>query len=354
MLVRILIRTLVIGVLVAGAVPAAANAQSVLDHTPNISGDWVIGFGVMQFNFQHRFDASPPPARKVTNYPTFLMGVGLPGKTMVGFNYSTNSLLAPGFPNEWEFFGRWRPFSQETGAPVDLGGQVAYNLAAEGLDGEVSVGRRWGPFGLVGVARALSDPYTTSGEAQFAFGGGATVRLLRWLAIQGDYVTLTERPENQEPAWSAGLAIGIPTTPHSLSLFASNAVTSTLQGASRGTDQVRYGFEFTIPLTLSRWFGKKAEPAAPPVPAAAITGPVKTTVINRMAYTQPVIEITAGTTITWKNEDQLTHTVTADDMGFDSGTVNAGSSWSYTFTTPGTYTYHCTPHPFMKGTVVVK
>jgi plastocyanin len=34
--------------------------------------------------------------------------------------------------------------------------------------------------------------------------------------------------------------------------------------------------------------------------------------------------------------------------------LGAGGSWSYTFTTPGTYTYHCSPHPFMKGTVVVK
>jgi len=356
MLVRLLIRALVSGVLAAGALPAAARAQSVMDHSPNISGNWVIPFGTMQFNFQHRFDASPPPLRKVTNYPTFLLGAGLPGHTMVGFNYSTNSLLAPAYPNEWEFFARWRPLSRETGAPVDLGGEVAYNLAAKGLDGEVSVGWGTGRLRLVGVTRALSDPYTTSGDAQFALGGGATFRLLRWLAVQGDYVSLTELPAGQKPAWSAGLAIGIPTTPHSLSLYASNAVTSTLQGASRGTDQVLYGFEFSIPLTLSRWFGKKAEPAEAPAaaPAAAVAGPVKTIVINRLAYTQPQIEIAAGTTVIWKNDDQLAHTVTADDASFDSGMIPTGGSWSYTFTTPGTFAYHCTPHPFMKGTVVVK
>jgi amicyanin len=81
---------------------------------------------------------------------------------------------------------------------------------------------------------------------------------------------------------------------------------------------------------------------------------VKTIVINRLAYTQPQIEIAAGTTVIWKNDDQLAHTVTADDASFDSGMIPTGGSWSYTFTTPGTFAYHCTPHPFMKGTVVVK
>ena len=350
---NILHRTMVAGVMAGWAFPAVLGAQSVLDRPPNVSGDWVVRFGVIQFNFQHRFDASPPPARKVTNYPTFVLAAGLPVNTMVGFSYSTNSLLAAGYPNEWEFFGRWHPFTQERGAPLDLGGEIAYNLAAEGLDGEISIARRFGRIRIIGVARALSDPYTTNGDAQFALGGGATIRLLRWLGIQGDYVSLTSLPPNQKAAWSAGIAIGIPTTPHSLSLYASNAVTSTLQGASRGTDQVLYGFEFTVPLTLARWFGHKPK-QAPAAAAAPVAGPVVTTVINQLAFTQPQIEIPAGTTVTWKNDDQLQHTVTAYDNSFDSGMIDPGASWSHTFTEPGTFAYHCTPHPFMKGTVVVK
>ena len=176
--------------------------------------------------------------------------------------------------------------------------------------------------------------------------------MLHWLAVQGDYASLTSLPPDQHPAWSAGFAIGIPTTPHSLSLFASNAVTSTLQGASRGSEQVLYGFDLAVPLTLSRWFGHKPKPAAPA--AAAVTGPVFSTIIQGMSFVQPQIEIAVGTTVTWKNEDQLAHTVTATDKGFDSGMIEPGSSWSHTFNQAGTFTYFCTPHPFMKGTVVVK
>jgi len=341
--------------IIAGCMtPVGLAGQSVLDRPPNVSGDWVVRFGVIQFNFQHRFEASAPPVRKVTNFPTFVMAAGLPASTMIGFNYSTNSLLAPGYPNEWEFFGRWHPVSQDVGAPIDFGLEIAYNNAANGVDGEVSLARRFGRLRVIGVARALSDPYSTSGDAQVVLGGGATLRLLRWLAVQGDYASLTNLPPDQQAAWSAGLAIGIPTTPHSLALFASNAVTSTLQGASRGSDQVLYGFEFTVPLTLSRWFGHKARPPAPAAAPATAAGTAVNTLIKGMAFPQAHIEIAVGTTITWKNEDQVSHTVTATDKGFDSGMIDPGRSWSHTFDQPGTYTYFCLPHPFMKGTVVVK
>src|SRR6185436_6019550 len=68
-------------------------------------------------------------------------------------------------------------------------------------------------------------------------------------------ITLLDRSATEKVAWSAGLQIRIPTTPHSLSLHVTNTNTATLEGSSRGGDKVRGGFEFTIPLTLSRWFG---------------------------------------------------------------------------------------------------
>jgi len=346
---------LLLGLAIAVAGPTrAARAQSVLDHPPNVSGAWVIPAGRVQFNFQHRFDASPPPVRKVTNFPTFLLGVGLPGRTTLGFNYSTNSLLTPAFPNEWEFFGRWRPLAQEQGAALDLGGTLAYNLAAEGVDAELSAGRRVGRLGLIGVVRSLANPDPAGDARQLAVGGGATLRLRHSLALQGDFVTLTDLPSGAEAAWSAGLAVGIPTTPHSLSLYASNAVTSTLNGASRGSDDVRYGFEFTVPLTPGRWFGPRAGGDGAGAATPAATGPVRTIIINRLSYLQPDIEVAAGTTVIWRNEDQLEHTVTSDDERFSSGMIPVRGSWSFTFNTPGTFTYHCTPHPFMKGRVVVR
>ena len=61
-----------------------------------------------------------------------------------------------------------------------------------------------------------------------------------------------------------------------------------------------------------------------------------------------------GDTITWINDDDTPHTVTANDYSFDSGTLRKGDTWSYTFTEPGTYNYFCEPHPWMEGVIIVK
>lgn len=340
---------------------APAQPQSLLDRPPNLSGDWVANFGTIQFNFLHRFAVSDPPIRKVSNFPTFLFGLGLPGRFMVGFHYATNSTLAPRFPNEWEFFGRYAPLQEDLGAPLDLGGQVGYNLAAEGVDGEISLAKRLGPLRVIAAGRALSNPYE-AGEARFALGVGGTLRLGRYVALAGDVATLTERDEtrNERPAWSAGLHVAIPNTPHTLSFQASNTNTATLQGLSRGDDEIRYGFEFTVPVTLARFFRRRkpappAEPRRPTVaPSTPATGERISTVIRQMKFARNRLEIDVGTTITWENEDPLAHTVTAEDGSFDSGLIQPGERWSHTFTTPGTYNFLCTPHPFMTGVVIVR
>jgi len=339
-------------------------AQSLLDRPPNISGAWVSPTGTIEFNFLHRFIASDEPERKVTSFPTFLVGTGLPHRTMIGFLYATNSTLAPRYPNEWEFFGRWLALSQDAGAAVDLGGQVGYNLAAEGLDGEITVARTQGKVRLIGVTRVLDDP-SRGGDVDVAVGGGLVLRVQRYIALAGDLVSLTDRDSllGEEIAWSAGVQLAIPNTPHTLSLQATNTNTATLQGASRGSSQVRYGFEFTIPITLSRYFGKH-QPPPPPAPAAGPTAAGDTSMaaskasikagIKSMAFQPNRIEITAGTTVTWTNNDPLEHSVTAVDRSFDSGLIKSGGTWRYTFTRPGTYQFFCQPHPFMKGVVIVK
>jgi len=354
-------------VLALAAAPAAsAGAQSLLDRPPNMSGDWVGNSGTVYFHFMHRFTASPAPERKVSNTPTFTIAAGLPAHTLLGLHYATNSVLAPRYPNEWEFFARNRLFSQDAGAPLDLAGQVGYNLAAEGVDGELSLARRMGPLRVLAAARVMSDPFE-AGHTRFAAAGGGTLRLGRWWALAADAATLLNRGEEEKVAWSAGLHLAIPLTPHTLSLQATNTYTTTLQGISRGGDQVRYGFEFTIPLTLRRWLagGGIAEtpahaPVAPPAAATpsapASADPAKTlrAVVRGMAFTPGPIEVVAGTTVEWKNEDPLAHTVTAADGSFDSGLIQPGAVWRHTFDTPGTYPYNCMPHPFMKGTVVVR
>lgn len=73
-------------------------------------------------------------------------------------------------------------------------------------------------------------------------------------------------------------------------------------------------------------------------------------------YSPPTITVVVGvnSTVTWVNNDIAPHTVTADNLSFNSGNLDPNQSWTHEFTTPGTYTYHCIYHPWMHGTVVVK
>ena len=73
-------------------------------------------------------------------------------------------------------------------------------------------------------------------------------------------------------------------------------------------------------------------------------------------YVPSTIRVVIGVnnTVTWVNNDDAPHTVTANNGAFNSGNLNAGQSWSFTFTTPGTYAYYCSYHPWMKGTVIVE
>jgi len=75
--------------------------------------------------------------------------------------------------------------------------------------------------------------------------------------------------------------------------------------------------------------------------------------IQGMAFSPAALTVMAGTTVTWTNKDGMTHTVTSDTSLFDSGNVASNATYSYTFANAGTYAYHCTIHPSMKGTITV-
>src|SRR5829696_1777671 len=71
------------------------------------------------------------------------------------------------------------------------------------------------------------------------------------------------------------------------------------------------------------------------------------------AFQPASLEVPAGTTVTWTNSGAAPHTVTADDGAFDSDRLAPGATFSQTFDTAGTFTYHCEIHPQMTGTIVV-
>jgi plastocyanin len=82
--------------------------------------------------------------------------------------------------------------------------------------------------------------------------------------------------------------------------------------------------------------------------------------ITHMEYQPSVIVVKTGTTITWTNHDSVAHTVTEGQNaapfanGFNSGLMQTGKTWSYTFNKAGTYLYTCEVHPSMNARVIVK
>lgn len=332
---------------------SALRAQAALERTPNVSGEWIGLPGTIYFNFVHRFTTSDAPERKVANTPTFVVAAPLASFAVIGTTYGTNSTLASRFPNEHEYFGRIAPLRQRDGAPLDLGLHVDYNDAARGPDAELGVGRWFGPLRLLAAGRVLRR--SDSSAFRYALAGGSVIRLGSYLALSGDVATVTHRLDGERVAWAAAVQTQLPLTPHTLAFQVTNVGTGTLQGSSRGDANVRYGFEFTIPFTLQRYLRRHApaDTMARGATSEATTGPVVRIRIQGLAFRMQDGPIAAGTTVEWKNDDPLAHTVTASDGSFQSPLIEPGKTWRHTFATPGTYNFTCTPHPFMRGVIVV-
>src|SRR5918992_406689 len=98
--------------------------------------------------------------------------------------------------------------------------------------------------------------------------------------------------------------------------------------------------------------GKPAEKTrARPVARKAQSGSVT---ITDFEFSPASIAVSVGDTVTWTNNGPTAHSATASDGSFDTGTFPRGQSRSHTFDAPGTFSYICTPHPFMKGSVTVR
>ena len=66
------------------------------------------------------------------------------------------------------------------------------------------------------------------------------------------------------------------------------------------------------------------------------------------------VSVAVGATLNWENDGSVTHTVTASDKSFDSGDVAPGQTVALTFNQAGTFTYNCSPHPWMLGQIIVQ
>lgn len=100
-------------------------------------------------------------------------------------------------------------------------------------------------------------------------------------------------------------------------------------------------------------------PSPSPTPASggsssSVSIPVGASALGNRAFAPDDLDIPAGTTVTWTNADSVAHTSTSDAAGWNSGIVAPGGQFSVAFQAAGTFSYHCTIHPGMIGTVVVR
>lgn len=129
------------------------------------------------------------------------------------------------------------------------------------------------------------------------------------------------------------------TVPNTLTGYGNQPITlSTYQVSVSNSAGITSGsVPFTVTGTIS----------SPYAQSAAVS-------ITNFAFNPVVTTVRAGTTITWTNNDAVSHTVTSDNSAFiGSSTLAPGQTFSATFNTLGTFTYHCAIHPGMIGTVVV-
>lgn len=76
--------------------------------------------------------------------------------------------------------------------------------------------------------------------------------------------------------------------------------------------------------------------------------------LTTTAFSPSPVVVAKGATVTWTNNDTITHDSTADGGMWNSGLISPGASFTTTMQTSGTFTYHCTIHPGMVGTVTVQ
>jgi plastocyanin len=86
----------------------------------------------------------------------------------------------------------------------------------------------------------------------------------------------------------------------------------------------------------------------------AIAAASTSVTIRDFEFAPSSVTVNVGDTVTWSNAGPTAHSATATDGSFDTGIMDEGASGSHTFTEAGTFSYICTPHPNMKGTVTVQ
>lgn len=112
-----------------------------------------------------------------------------------------------------------------------------------------------------------------------------------------------------------------------------------------------------IPNTSSENLNSNTSTSNPSNSASKPVSVPKTWAITIMnfAFSPDMLTIKVGDSVTWTNQDSVTHQIISDSGAeLSSDPLAKNTEYSRTFNVAGTYTYHCAIHPSMKGTIVVQ
>lgn len=358
---------------VLGLLLTTEGATQPLTHrTPNIEGTWVTSPWNLHFQFNHRFRVFGDDAdildlggeAVLENSPTFTLSLGLWTPLMAGVKYaSAPAIRNPSSSNEWFPYLKVAPLR---GADWSVSLLTGYNTQAESFDGELASQASLGPLLFVGAVRGFTDALHRD-EAGLALAGGLGARLTNFLVLTADVADLVAGPV-ADAAWSAGLQLAIPFTPHTFSLQVSNAAATTPQEASFGglavgdQNELAWGFEFTVPFSgFARWgriFDRGGEGADEPRTGEANVprSPPRVVEIDirDLRFQPDTVRVTVGSAVRWINRDAVAHTSTASDEEWESPLIGPGETYTMRFERVGSFMYHCTPHPFMRAVIIVE
>jgi plastocyanin len=170
-------------------------------------------------------------------------------------------------------------------------------------------------------------------KRSFVITGVATLTLILILVLSAGYYALGT---GQTPASSTtNTGSSQSSSNSSVSTSSGTTLTSTSSTTERTTTSTRQVSIATVNVTIIRGVASKGSGAG--------YSPDNITLI-----------IGVNNTVTWTNDDTSPHTASSMSGAFNSGNLNPGQSYTFTFTAPGTYAYSCAYHGFMHGTVVVK
>lgn len=243
------------------AVPPQAEARGLLLGGVGQEGTAVAELGVPELSLGSRF----VPTQPLGGTPTLGLRVGSWSGGSLGLAYSRTGIML-GNPHELEFSVKQRLFSEQRGDPLSATLQGAVNTGAYSLDGELALSRNFGPLTMLGTARLLGN----AEGARMPFGGfglGAQLDLSPGLALLGDVFQVANGAATL-PAWGAGVRMRFPAIPYAVSVFLTNTASTTRQGSSLGTPDLRLGVDLGMTFA-GRPQGRKL-PSEPVMSAEAL------------------------------------------------------------------------------------